>query len=237
MFYGQLYKRLIEAEPDRIAGVVVLPGLLQRGFRGVLSDILYRVRFLGLRGTMWVALRLTSAWWRRSGAFVSAALSHGIPVIEAQTITEVGKKLAQAGASIVLATVPVRIPPQLLASVPGGWVNTHCGPLPQYAGVDAPFWCLHHGEPELAVTLHYMTSTFDSGPIIAQAAIPNDGRPYFHLVEELFDLALDMHKEFVRTLEPSPEQAQQQDAALRTYFGRPPVSAGRVYRRRGGRFA
>ena len=34
--------------------------------------------------------------------------------------------------------------------------------------MDAPFWCLHHGERELAVTLHYMTERLDEGPTIDQ---------------------------------------------------------------------
>jgi methionyl-tRNA formyltransferase len=161
---------------------------------------------------------------------------HGIPVSQVNSLAEAGDLLRRGNAAIVLCSVPRRVPLECLASVPGGWINTHCGPLPDYRGLDAPFWCLHNGEANLAVTLHYMAEDFDTGPIAAQRKLANTGEPYFAMVGKLFDVALEMHLEFVRTGRPTFAEATPQDASKGRYFGRPDASLGQEFRRRGGRF-
>lgn len=103
---------------------------------------------------------------------------------------------------IVLASETTRIGAADQDSVPGGWVNTHYGPLPHYGGLDAPFWCFYHREPQLAVTLHYMDKKFDTGPINAQEFIANEGQGYFKTVDALFDLAFDAHTAFAAEFSP-----------------------------------
>lgn len=46
-----------------------------------------------------------------------------------------------------------------------GSFNLHPGPLPAYAGLNAPCWAIAAGESSHAVTLHWMTATVDAGPI------------------------------------------------------------------------
>jgi methionyl-tRNA formyltransferase len=46
-----------------------------------------------------------------------------------------------------------------------GSFNLHPGPLPAYAGLNAPCWAIAAGETSHAVTLHWMTATVDAGPI------------------------------------------------------------------------
>ena len=236
VFYGRLYQRLIDSAPGCVAGVIILPSLFRRNSSGLVSDLSYRFRFWGARGFLHSVTRVLLARIRKTGDPASAARRHGIAVARAQSIGHAVLTLKSHGADVVLATVNARVRQADLDAIPGGWVNTHCGPLPRYAGVDAPFWCLYHMEPTLTVTLHYMQGEFDAGPIISQASIANDRRPYFPLVDELFNKALALHEDFLRTGVPAIVEAKTQDLALRTYFGKPPIAKGREFRRRGGRF-
>jgi methionyl-tRNA formyltransferase len=46
-----------------------------------------------------------------------------------------------------------------------GSFNLHPGPLPHYAGLDAPSWAIYNGELTHAVTLHWMDPGIDTGPV------------------------------------------------------------------------
>jgi UDP-4-amino-4-deoxy-L-arabinose formyltransferase/UDP-glucuronic acid dehydrogenase (UDP-4-keto-hexauronic acid decarboxylating) len=50
-----------------------------------------------------------------------------------------------------------------------GSFNLHPGPLPRYAGLNAPSWAIYEGESRHAVTLHWMASHVDAGPIAYEA--------------------------------------------------------------------
>ncbi len=50
-----------------------------------------------------------------------------------------------------------------------GSFNLHPGPLPGYAGLNAPSWAIAEGESRHAVTLHWMTGDVDAGPIAYKA--------------------------------------------------------------------
>ena len=55
--------------------------------------------------------------------------------------------------------------PEVLAAPRIGSFNLHPGPLPAYAGLNAPSWAILNGERSHATTLHRMTSEVDAGPI------------------------------------------------------------------------
>ena len=46
-----------------------------------------------------------------------------------------------------------------------GSFNLHPGPLPQYAGLNAPSWAIYNGEERHAVTVHWMEAGVDTGAI------------------------------------------------------------------------
>ncbi len=50
-----------------------------------------------------------------------------------------------------------------------GSFNLHPGPLPGYAGLNAPSWAIVNGEARHAVTLHWMTAGVDTGAIVDEA--------------------------------------------------------------------
>jgi methionyl-tRNA formyltransferase len=55
-----------------------------------------------------------------------------------------------------------------------GSFNLHPGPLPHYAGLNAPSWAIYHGESEHAVTVHWMEPGVDTGAIAYEAWFPID---------------------------------------------------------------
>lgn len=50
-----------------------------------------------------------------------------------------------------------------------GSFNLHPGPLPSYAGLNAPSWAVFNGEERHAVTLHWMAAGVDTGAIAFEA--------------------------------------------------------------------
>jgi methionyl-tRNA formyltransferase len=63
------------------------------------------------------------------------------------------------------------IPLAVLNLPPKGALNLHPALLPRYRGPSPIFWQLRNGEPNLAVTVHYMTEKLDSGDIVLQAPV------------------------------------------------------------------
>jgi phosphoribosylglycinamide formyltransferase-1 len=67
----------------------------------------------------------------------------------------------------------------LLEAFPNAILNIHPSLLPAFPGVDAQQQALAHGAKVSGATVHLVTGELDSGPIVAQAAVPvvdNDTR-------------------------------------------------------------
>jgi methionyl-tRNA formyltransferase len=77
--------------------------------------------------------------------------------------------LRQVAPDLVLS-VPARqrFGPDLLSLPRIGCINLHWGPLPEYRGLYSSFWSLSNGERETGVSIHFMNSDWDAGPIIAE---------------------------------------------------------------------
>jgi methionyl-tRNA formyltransferase len=71
-----------------------------------------------------------------------------------------------------------RVPDGVAALPRHGTVNLHPTLLPAYRGANG-FRALYDGEPRIGATLHYLTTEFDAGPILAQASesTPEDVQP------------------------------------------------------------
>lgn len=59
--------------------------------------------------------------------------------------------------------------PSVVAAPRIGSFNLHPGPLPRYAGLDAPSWAISEGERRHAVTVHWMDPAVDAGAIAYEA--------------------------------------------------------------------
>ena len=64
--------------------------------------------------------------------------------------------------------------PDVLAAPAIGSFNLHPGPLPTYAGLDAPSWAVYNGERRYGSTLHWMSPEVDAGPVAYSAGFDVD---------------------------------------------------------------
>jgi formyltetrahydrofolate-dependent phosphoribosylglycinamide formyltransferase len=62
--------------------------------------------------------------------------------------------------------------PAFLAEYGGRYVNTHNALLPAFAGLHGPRDALAYGVKVAGATLHFVDDGVDTGPIIAQVAVP-----------------------------------------------------------------
>jgi UDP-4-amino-4-deoxy-L-arabinose formyltransferase/UDP-glucuronic acid dehydrogenase (UDP-4-keto-hexauronic acid decarboxylating) len=112
--------------------------------------------------------------------------------------------------------------PEPLLRVPalGAW-NLHPGPLPRYAGLNAPSWAIYRGEQRHGVSVHRMEAGIDTGDIAYQESFP------IAAADTGLSVALRCAQVGVALLHRLLEDAAAgsiprlaQDAAQRTYFGR-----------------
>jgi methionyl-tRNA formyltransferase len=68
---------------------------------------------------------------------------------------------------------PWRIPQAALDVPPLGSVNCHPALLPRHRGPIPLAWAFRDGDAQFGVTWHRMDSELDTGPILAQAPVPN----------------------------------------------------------------
>ena len=101
------------------------------------------------------------------------ARSRGAPVLEIQRLgqEEIATIAAHRPDAVVVACFPWKLPPPLLALPPLGCLNVHPSLLPVGRGPEPVFWTLRRGERRTGATVHGMDAGFDTGPIVAQAAI------------------------------------------------------------------
>jgi natural product biosynthesis luciferase-like monooxygenase protein len=158
------------------------------------------------------------------------AASHGLPVIAP------GAGLAARCDGItvdwVLSVANLSlVPPAVLARATQGGVNFHDGPLPAYAGLNAPVWAMLAGETHHAITWHLMTDGIDEGDILATRAfdIAEDDTA-FTLNARCFAAAIDSFAEVVTALEQGGHPRQPQPAGTRRVFMRAdrPAAAARL---------
>lgn len=109
----------------------------------------------------------------------------------------------------------------VLALPARGSVNFHDGPLPRYAGLNAPVWARLRGETQHGITWHFIEAGVDSGDIILQVPFvitPEDTA--LTLNTKAYEAAFGSFDELMHRL-ARPEVARQpQDTGKRSYFGK-----------------
>jgi UDP-4-amino-4-deoxy-L-arabinose formyltransferase/UDP-glucuronic acid dehydrogenase (UDP-4-keto-hexauronic acid decarboxylating) len=62
--------------------------------------------------------------------------------------------------------------PEAVVTAPRiGSFNLHPGPLPRYAGLNAPSWAIYNGEQIHGVTVHWMDGGIDTGPLVYESGL------------------------------------------------------------------
>jgi len=112
--------------------------------------------------------RPASAPWR-------FAQKLGLPTIPARSVKDpaFAATIAGLGVDLLLNVHSLYILRREVVEAPRiGSYNLHPGPLPRYAGLNAPSWAIYRGEAEHGVTVHRMEPGVDTGPIAYQERFP-----------------------------------------------------------------
>jgi methionyl-tRNA formyltransferase len=112
-----------------------------------------------------------------------------------------------------------------------GSFNLHPGPLPRFAGLNAPSWAIYEGQAAHAVTLHWMDAGIDTGAIAYHASFAiEDSDTGLSLTAKCVRHGLPLVLRLVAdaTRDPHSIPAVAQDLKRRRYFGREVPNAGKV---------
>jgi methionyl-tRNA formyltransferase len=113
------------------------------------------------------------------------------------------------------------IPESVLALARRGAVNFHDGPLPGYAGLNAPVWAGLAGEATHGITWHMIERGVDEGDIVAGARFeitPEDTA--FSLNTKCYVAAIDSFSDLMAELAKPEPRRLSQDLSQRSYFAR-----------------
>ncbi len=115
------------------------------------------------------------------------------------------------------------IKPEIVGAPRFGSFNLHPGPLPRYAGLNAPSWAIYRGEQSHGVTLHRMLAGIDTGPIAYQARFEiEENDTGFSVSTKCIKFGLELIKQLLGTaaVDPQAIPAIEQDFTGREYFGK-----------------
>lgn len=102
----------------------------------------------------------------------------GVPFLIQPRRTDVGynafvERISQFAPDLIFVnSYSMILAPDILTIPRHGAVNVHGAMLPAYRGANPTEWALINGERSTGVTVHMMDAGIDTGPIIAQRAVP-----------------------------------------------------------------
>jgi natural product biosynthesis luciferase-like monooxygenase protein len=119
------------------------------------------------------------------------------------------------------------IPPAAVQAPKRMAINFHDGPLPAYAGLNAPMWALANGETSYAISWHAVAPGIDTGDILLQHPVAiSDDDTALSLNTKCFAAALESFPILIDQLARGAERRVAQDASKRSYFARDRKPAG-----------
>ena len=155
------------------------------------------------------------------------ATEHDVPSIAPQDLVA---ELGAAAYDYLFAVTWLHIlPDEVISTARKGAINFHDGPLPRYAGLNAPAWALMNGEAEYGITWHAITPGVDEGDILVQNLFeiaPNESS--LSLNTRCFEAAIDGFDTLIGQLAEDSLQPTPQSLSERSYYGRhdKPAAAG-----------
>ena len=113
------------------------------------------------------------------------------------------------------------IPEDILGLAHHGAINFHDGPLPRYAGLNAPVWAILADEPTHGITWHLMEKDADRGDILVQREfVIGADETAFTLNAKCFAAGVESFEEVLSEIAAGLPGRRTQDFAERSYFGR-----------------
>jgi methionyl-tRNA formyltransferase len=132
------------------------------------------------------ALRLTLAKGHRVVGVLSSGAAGGpaaeaerasVPVVPPAEARTLAALIREERVDLLLNVHSLRIlPPEVLGAPAIGCFNLHPGPLPRFAGLNAPSWAIYEGETRYGCSLHWMAPEVDAGPIAYEAVFDTEPR-------------------------------------------------------------
>ena len=236
LYYCPLYYDVISKSHSEFQGIIILPGPIEGSFLNCIKEIEYRLEFFGWKAFIFTGMKYI---WKKIRDDKSlkeiAALKH-IPYYLVKNIGEIEIVMKDKNPDLILSSVTSLVSKKNLEIAKLGWLNIHNGILPNYKGLDAPFWSLYNEEKFLGSTIHIMNDTFDEGPIINQSVFINENLSYFKTVDKLFEASKTM---LIKLLENPIEQIKRkkhQPVNTGSYFTRPTRHHGKLFRSKVGKF-
>ncbi len=145
---------------------------------------------------------------------------------------DLGDRLQGTRFDWLLSIANLDLLPAALLELPAkGAVNFHDGPLPRYAGLNAPVWARINGEAQHGITWHLIGGGVDEGDIVLQRMFDIAGDDTaLTLNSRCFAEAIDSFPDLVTLLASGAPAAQTQDLTQRSYVGLHdrPTLAGRL---------
>jgi len=183
--------------------------------------------------------------WRDAGHSVSAVVTRsqdirvwaegeGLRVVSSDA--EIATELLGEKFDWLLSIANLDMLPQAVLDLPAkGAVNFHDGPLPRYAGLNAPVWARMAQEARHGITWHMIEAKADTGKIVTQRMFDiAQTDTALTLNTKCYAAAIESFPEVVSALADDLPNARAQDMSQRSYFGRGklPLAAGRIDFRR-----
>jgi phosphoribosylglycinamide formyltransferase-1 len=109
----------------------------------------------------------------RQAGVPTVVLSHKQFATREQFDEQIVRELvARSVDTVVLAGFMRIVTPKLIDAFAGRVINIHPALLPSFPGIDAQKQALDYGAKITGCTVHFVDAGMDTGPIIAQAAVP-----------------------------------------------------------------
>jgi methionyl-tRNA formyltransferase len=170
----------------------------------------------------------------KGSSFEVQAEKAGVPVWPATFVKDPGfaAQVRETEVDILLNVHSLHLAHEAVLSAPRvGAFNLHPGPLPRYAGLNAPLWAVYRGETTYGVTLHWMTPFVDAGPIAYQRLFPlGDEETGLSLFLKCIEDGLLLVAELLETAEAAPDRIPRLEQRLerREYLRSGPPEEGRL---------
>jgi natural product biosynthesis luciferase-like monooxygenase protein len=119
----------------------------------------------------------------------------------------------------ILSIANLSVIPENVLALAKGAVNFHDGPLPRYAGLNAPVWAILHGEAQHGITWHIIEGGIDEGDILEQRLFDvaaNDTA--LTLNTRCFEAALESFPALLAQLESGNLLRKKQDLSQRSLY-------------------
>lgn len=153
------------------------------------------------------------------------ARDFNVPLVHVENINsdEAAKALGQWRVDLAVVAGGRIIKPEIYNIPRLGTLNKHSSLLPKHRGLAAEYWCLYHNDlTSLGVTVHFLQSGADTGPIVLQRQLsfrPGDTPTSLRHQSEW--IGREAIVEAVRLVQTTGTRGQPQDESLATSNGKP----------------